>query len=71
MQSNVSIYSPSCQCQLCEPVMKIDAEMKILTNIKFEWKKVAFSQNYLKGDDSAAYTDDCSGDDGDEDYLQD
>ena len=51
--------------------MKIGAEMKILTNIKFEWKKVAFSQNYLKGEDSAAYSDGYGGDDGDEDYLQD
>ena len=51
--------------------MRIDAEMKILTNIKFEWKKVAFSQNSLKGDDSAAYGDGCGGDDGDKDYLQD
>ena len=64
MQSNVSIYSPSCQCQLCEPVMKIDAEMKILTNIKFEWKTMALSQIYLEGEDGAD-------DDGGGDYLQD
>ena len=47
--------------------MKIDAEMKILTKIQFEWKTMAFSNNYSKGDDSAAG---CGGDEG-EDYLQD
>ena len=44
--------------------MKIDAEMKILTNINFEWKTMALPQNYLEGEDGAA-------DDGVGDYLQD
>ena len=32
---------------------------------------MAFSNNYLKGDDSVADSDGCGGDEGDEDYLQD